>query len=159
MDINLEGKLRERLRGKVLLVGVGNTMRGDDGIGPKIIEALGGKVNAELLDVGEVPESYIDKILAAQPDTIALIDAADFGAAPGEVAILEPEDLEGRALSTHQMPLGLFCRYIKERCHADMFALAVQVAGVGLGEPMSPAVWRSAQRLVGLLEGVLAQQG
>jgi hydrogenase 3 maturation protease len=153
---DLVDKLRERLKGKVLLVGLGNSMRGDDGSGPKIIEMLDGKVKADLLDAGEVPESYTGRILAAQADTILLIDAADFGAAPGDLAILEPEDLTGRAVSTHQIPLGLLIRYIKENSHADMFALGIQAAGTGLGESMSPAVARSVQKLAELLKEVLA---
>jgi hydrogenase 3 maturation protease len=153
---DLQDKLRERLKGKVLLVGLGNSMRGDDGSGPKIIEMLDGKVKADLLDVGEVPESYTGRILAAQADTIVLIDAADFGAAPGDLAILEPEDLTGRTLSTHQIPLGLLFRYIKEHSHADMFALGIQPAGTGLGESMSAAVTRSVQCLAEFLQEVLA---
>ncbi len=153
---DLLDKLRERLKGKVLLVGLGNSMRGDDGSGPKIIEMLDGKVKADLLDVGEVPESYTGRILAAQADTIVLIDAADFGAAPGDLAILEPEDFTGCSVSTHRMSLGLFSRYIKENSHADVFALGIQAAETGLGESMSPAVTRSVQNLAELFKEVLA---
>jgi hydrogenase 3 maturation protease len=155
MDKTLEAKLRERLKGKVLIVGIGNSMRSDDSSGPKIIEMLDGKVKAELFDAGEIPESHTGRILAAQADTILLIDAADFGAAPGDLAILEPEDCAGCSVSTHRMPLGLFSRYIKENSHADMFALGIQAAEIGLGEPMSPAVAHSVQHLAEFLEEVL----
>ena len=140
----------------MLLVGIGNLLRGDDGLGPKIIAALEGKVKADLLDVGEVPESYTGKILAAHADTIVLIDAVDFGAAPGDLAILEPEDFAARTVSTHRMSLGLFSRYIQENSHADLFALGIQPAKIGLGESMSPAVARSVQGLAELLKGMLA---
>jgi hydrogenase 3 maturation protease len=153
---DLKDKLRERLKGNVLFVGIGNSMRGDDGIGPKIIEMLEGKVKAGLIDVGEVPESYTDRILAAQADTIVLIDAVDVGVVPGDLAIMEAKDFTGCAVSTHRIPLGVFFRYIQQNSHADMFALGIQAAEIGLGASMSPAVTRSVQHLAELLREVLA---
>jgi len=145
-------KLRARLKGKVLLVGIGNVMRGDDGAGPKLIELLDGKVKAALLDVGEVPESYTGKILAAGADTVVLLDAADFGAEAGRWAILEPEEFADRALSTHQLSLRLFCRFIKENSSAEVLALGIQPAGIELGDPMSAVVNQSVHELAGILE-------
>ena len=51
-DIRTE--LSRRLKGKVLLIGTGNTLRGDDGIGPALIGLLEGKVKASLLDADDV---------------------------------------------------------------------------------------------------------
>ena len=153
--MDLESELRPRLQGKVLLIGVGNTLRGDDGAGPEVVAALEGKTKAVLLDVGEVPESYTGRILAGQADTIVLIDAADFGAAPGDVAVLETEDMTGSSLSTHQLPLDLFFRYLRENSQARIFALGIQPAQLGLGEPMSAAVADSVEALVQLLQRLL----
>ena len=153
-DIGAE--LRRRLKGKVLLIGAGNTLRGDDGAGPAVVALLEGKVKAGLLDVGEVPESYFSRILAEGADTIVLLDAADFGASPGDLAVLETEDMAGCSLSTHQIPLDLFFRYLKDSSHAEMFALGIQPEHVRLGEGMSPAVADSVHALAGLLQDVLS---
>ena len=155
-DIGME--LRQRLKGKVLLIGAGNTLRGDDGAGPAIVSLLEGRVDAGLLDVGEVPESYFGRILAAQADTIVLLDAADFGAAPGDLAILNAEDMAGCSVSTHQMPMDLFFRYIRQNSHAEIFALGIQPARLGFGESMSPAVEDSAHALAKLLQALLSEQ-
>ncbi len=155
--MGIAAELRGRLKGKVLLIGAGNSLRGDDGAGPEIIALLEGKVNADVLDVGEVPESYFGRILAAQADTIVLIDAADFGGAPGGLAVLETEDIAGCKMSTHQMPMDLFFRYIKENSGADMFALGIQPARIEFGESMSPAVADSVQALARLLQALLPQ--
>lgn len=152
---DIETELRRRLKGKVLLIGAGNTLRGDDGAGPAIIAALEGKVKAGLLDVGEAPESYFSTILAAQADTIVLLDAADFGAAPGDLAVLETEDIAGCGVSTHQIPLDVFFRFLKENSRAEMFALGIQPAQIGFGEPMSPAAADSVQALAELLQRIL----
>lgn len=147
--------LNRRLKGSVLLIGIGNTLRGDDGAGPALIALLEGKVNAGLLDAGEVPESYFGRILDAKADTTIVIDAADFGAAPGDVAVLEAEDIAGRNASTHQMPLGLFFRYIQENGRTELFALGIQPARIGFGEPMSPEVAASVNALAELLIALL----
>jgi len=147
--------LSRRLKGKVLLIGVGNTLRGDDGAGPAVLALLEGKVNAGLLDAGETPESYLSTIQDAGADTIVLIDAANFGAAPGDLAILEPEDIAHCALSTHQMPLDLFLRLIKADAGADAFALGIQPEQIGFGESMSPAVADSVRALAEVLQELL----
>jgi hydrogenase 3 maturation protease len=151
----IESELQQRLKGSVLLIGAGNTLRGDDGAGPAIIALLEGKVNANLLDVGEVPESYFSRILAARADTIAFIDAANFGGKPGDMVVLEAESIAGCSISTHQMPVDLFFRYIKQHSQAEIFALGIQPARIGFGEPMSPEVTETVQALAGLLQKLL----
>jgi hydrogenase 3 maturation protease len=152
-------ELRRRLKGRVLLIGAGNTIRGDDGVGPAIIALLEGKVNANLLDVGEVPESYSGRILEAQADTIVFIDTADFGGAPGDVAVLEAEDIAGCSISTHQMPVDLFFRYIRQNSNAEIFALGIQPAQIDFGEPMSPGVAESVRAIAELLKELLPKAG
>jgi hydrogenase 3 maturation protease len=153
----IEAELQGRLKGRVLLVGAGNTLRGDDGAGPAIIALLEGKVNASLLDVGEVPESYFSRIFDAQADTIVFLDAANFGGAPGDVAVLEPEDLAGFSVSTHQMPVDLFCRYIRQNSRAGLFVIGIQPAQIGFGEPMSSPVAESVHALADVLQKALAK--
>lgn len=154
-ETDLRTELSRRLKGTVLLIGVGNTLRGDDGAGPALIGLLEGKVRAALLDAGEVPESYTGRILAAKADTIAVIDAADFGAAPGDAAILEAEDLADCGVSTHRMPLRVFFSYLRASGSADIFALGIQPAQTGFGTPMSAEVAESVNALAELLQDLL----
>ena len=152
---DLVTELRRRLKGKVLLIGAGNTLRGDDGAGPSIIDLLIDKVNAALLDVGEIPESYFSRIFEADPDTIVFLDAANFEANPGDLAILETDDIAGCCISTHQMPMNLFFNYIQQNSRAEIFALGIQPAQIGFGESMSPAVAESVNATASLLQQLL----
>ena len=151
----IDAELWRRLKGRVQLIGAGNTLRGDDGAGPALLERLEGKVNASLLDVGEVPESYFGRILDAKTDTIVFLDAANFGAAPGDVAVLEVDDISGCSVSTHQMTMDLFFRYVRQNSRAELFAIGIQPANIGFGEPMSPEVEQSVQALAELLQRIL----
>jgi hydrogenase 3 maturation protease len=121
-----------KLKGKVMLLGVGNTLRGDDGAGPYLIEQLKGLVDAILLDCGEVPENFLGKIAEAHPDTILIIDAIDLGANPGAVAILEEGELRSLGWSTHHAPLQLFINCVKT---------ALSPQGLKIGTISSPATF------------------
>lgn len=151
----IEAELRRRLNGRVLLIGAGNTIRGDDGAGPALMALLEGKVDAALLDAGEIPENFFSRILGEEADTIVFVDAANFGGAPGDVAVLEPEDIAGCGISTHRMPVDYFFGYIRQNSRAELFAVGIQPAQIGFGDPMSPEVEQSVGALAGLLQDIL----
>ena len=74
-----------KLRGSsTVIVGIGNTLKGDDGAGPLICEQLNAKVCAEVIDAGTVPENYIQKIIKKAPQNLLVIDAIDFGASAAQ---------------------------------------------------------------------------
>ncbi|MHC4364602.1 MAG: hypothetical protein ACYSTJ_03955 [Planctomycetota bacterium] len=63
-DENVLAQLK-KLRGpKTVIVGIGNILKGDDGVGPLICQQLrGNEICAELIDAGTVPENYIQPIV------------------------------------------------------------------------------------------------
>jgi len=140
--------LENRILGKKLVIlGVGNTMRGDDGIGPALIERLQGKVEAVLIDAGEVPENFIGPIEAGQPDIIIIIDAADMGAKAGEVAFLEIDQIAEIGLTTHNASLALIARLLQSSTQADIFVLGIQPEDISFGTPMSERVIQTLELL------------
>ena len=76
---------------RLLVAGVGNVLRGDDGFGPAVTELLD-----DLPDGVEVIETGIGGIallqeLMAGCDGLVLIDAVDQGEAPGTVILMRPD--------------------------------------------------------------------
>jgi len=73
----------DKLRGSsVIIVCVGNILKGDDAVGPLVCEQLHRlKISAHLIDAGTVPENYIQPIIKKAPQNLLLVDAIDFGAA------------------------------------------------------------------------------
>ncbi|MBM3235218.1 hydrogenase 3 maturation endopeptidase HyCI [Candidatus Poribacteria bacterium] len=118
--------LKSRLKGKVLILGVGNPLRGDDGAGPHLIEQLNGKIDADLLDCGEVPENFLGKIVQLHPNTILIIETVHLGASPGAVAIIEADDIDRVSYSTHHASLRLSMNYLKNEIGAEVFVLGIQ---------------------------------
>lgn len=141
--------LRNRLVGTVMILGVGNQLRGDDGAGPLLIRKLEGKTKYILLDCGETPEHYSRDILARQPDVLMIVDAARIGGPPGAVEIIEPDDIDISGMSTHNLSLGLLIQYLRGQCKADVFVLAIQPGSREFGAEIS-------QEVAGAIETVSA---
>jgi len=102
---------------KVLIIGVGNRMRGDDAVGPLAIDRLKQAKDWPeewtLVDAGEVPENALGLVDKEKPSRILLIDACDWGAEPGETRFFSAEELEKlpiRMLSTHGLPLAFWVK-------------------------------------------------
>ncbi|MEM4657489.1 MAG: hydrogenase maturation peptidase HycI [Candidatus Methanosuratincola sp.] len=103
---------------RLLIVGVGNRMRGDDAAGcstARILRSrLKGKDNVLVMDCGGVPENFTLDMKRFRPSHILFIDAADMGLKPGEARLVEGDELTGGSLSTHKQSLKLLFSILKE---------------------------------------------
>lgn len=81
--------------GRLLVAGVGNVLRGDDGFGPAVTELLGHlPAGVEVIETGIGGIALLQELMAGCVGLV-LIDAVDRGAAPGTIFVLEPEVPEG----------------------------------------------------------------
>jgi hydrogenase maturation protease len=79
---------------RVLVAAVGNVLRGDDGFGPAVIQALrsatGVPEGLHAAEVGIGGVSLVHELMDGY-DALVLVDAVDRGGAPGSLYVLEPE--------------------------------------------------------------------
>jgi hydrogenase 3 maturation protease len=148
-------ELRRALRGRVCVVGVGNRDRGDDAAGPRLVDLLRGRVGAPCLDAGACPENFLERMARERPDVVLVVDAADFGGAPGEARLVGPETVVNGGLSTHAASLELLAEYVHARTAAVVQVLAVQAASMRPGRPLSAPVAESVDLLAGQLAEIL----
>lgn len=140
-----------------MIVGIGNRLRGDDGAGPELIKKLKGSSRRThkslfLLDVGEVPENYLGKMVEERPNTIVLIDAIDLDAPPGTIKIMEKDDIRDESLSTHNVSLKLIANYLQKEVCADVFLLGIQPETTEFGKGISRPVREGLEKIVRVLE-------
>ena len=128
------------LKGRVVVLGVGNPLKGDDGFGPALIERLDGKTEAVCIDAGSTPENYGGKIVKIKPDTIIIADAVHLGRRAGECEVLRKDDIARTGLSTHDLSLDMFIGYLEEGTGADIYMIGVQPLDVSFGSDMSESV-------------------
>jgi hydrogenase 3 maturation protease len=135
------------LRGsRTLIVGIGNTLKGDDGAGPLVCERLREvDISAEVIDTATVPENYIQPIVEKAPRNLIIIDAVDFGASPGATSLFKPEQLNSFAFSTHTLSPRLFVDMIRSQIEVQVYFVGIQPENIRLGQPLSLPVSRAVE--------------
>jgi hydrogenase 3 maturation protease len=140
--------LKSHLQGKVVLLGIGNTLRSDDGAGSLLASRLKDKVPYIVYDAGANPENYLGKIIKDNPDNIIIVDAADFAGKPGEIRLLEGQELKTSNLfSTHNASISLTINYLQSSIGADIIILIIQPKSTVFGDSLSSQVDNAVKTL------------
>ena len=154
MDNQLKDQLTHFVHGRVCLLGIGNRYHHDDAVGPYLAEAIERRPDYDVIDAGIIPEDYVETTANKHPDTILMVDAADFGGEPGEVRLLYPENVAYSGASTHAGSLRILAEYMHARTRARIALLAVQPADTSDGKGLSPPVYRALDDLLDSLPDI-----
>jgi len=161
--MGLEDGLREYLgegKRKVVLVGVGNPLRGDDGVGVRIIELMQAAqlTDVMLLNTETIPEAFTGKVVEYRPTHVLLLDAANFRGEHGEARLIESGRIGGQAVSTHSLPLTIFVSYIEKTLGIRVLLLGVQPKVAEFYAEMSDEVAEAAEKISALLIKILSNE-
>jgi hydrogenase 3 maturation protease len=138
---------------KTLIITVGNSLRGDDGVGPYIAEnLLSLREGFYLIDAGERPESVYDRAIASGATRVIVIDAAEFDAEPGEARIFKGDALPKTTLSTHTFPLSWLAALLEHDLGCTVRFLAIQAGTFAFEDPMTPKVKETAEEIMEALK-------
>jgi len=148
VDQQLREMLAQWRRSRVVILGVGNTLKGDDAAGPAVCERLSRRVSARVIDAGATPENYIGPILEAAPDVLFIVDAVDFGGCPGQIRLCTPDQIRTPALCTHALSLNLAIDLIRHERMLEVYLIGIQADGMKLGDGLSPAASSAVETLV-----------
>jgi len=137
---------------KIVVVGVGNKLRRDDFVGVEIVRGLKGKVSRHimLIESETVPENSMECITKFKPTHILIIDAGLLGLEPGEAKFVKSSKMLGSptvAISTHALPLRIFCEYLKRAIDATIALIIIQPQRTDFGEGLSNRVEGTAEEL------------
>ena len=144
---DLTDDLKQNLKGKICVIGIGNRLKGDDAAGPELIGRITGRSRFHCLDTGVAPENYLEKIVRIKPDTILLVDAMDFGGEAGDSRLFSADQITGGGLSSHALSLRMTCDYLQQRISAHIFILGIQPSQVNMNSPLSEAVRAAVEKL------------
>ena len=140
--------LKEHLTGKVVILGIGSTLKSDDAVGSLLAARIKEKTPYIVYDSGTSPENYLGKIIKDKPDSVVLIDAVDFGGKPGEFRVVEPEDIQTvNFFATHNASISLAISYLKSHLPADIIVLIIQPKNIAFGDTLSPEVNTTLEKL------------
>jgi hydrogenase 3 maturation protease len=151
VDRQLLESLAQWRASRVVILGIGNPLKGDDAAGPLLCERLSGRVPAKVIDAGAVPENYIGPVLEASPEVLLLVDAVDFGGRPGQIRVCAPEKIHEFTFSTHALSLHLALDLIRRETNVEVCVLGVQAGTMKFGDCLSPAVREAVETLADTL--------
>jgi len=148
-------RLKKLCSRDILIVGIGNTLKGDDGAGALICQQLKDINTQQVIDAGTVPENYIQPIIEKAPKVLLIIDAIDFGASAGAVNIFKPDQLNSLAISTHTLSPRLFVDVICQSIRPEVYFIGIQPGQTVLGRPLTGEVEQAIKSLTATLSTIL----
>lgn len=131
------------------LLCVGNSMMGDDGAGPRLAELCAEQplTGWTVVDGGAAPENDIGFLRELRPEHLVIVDATDMGLPPGEMRIIDENDIgEMFMMTTHNLPLTFLIQQLREDIPQITF-IGIQPDVVAFYYPMSLVVEQSVSRL------------
>ena len=132
---------------RTLILGLGNPLLGDEGIGGRVIEELRGlelPAGVELVEGGTAGLRLIGLMEGYQ--RVIIVDAADMGHHPGHVVRFTPSEVQFKTaeapLSLHQIGLGeaLVVAEALEMAPAELIIIGIQPGRIEAGVGLSPEV-------------------
>ena len=156
----LAERLAEIMGPSSAIVCIGSDLRGDDGVGTAVAERLAGRVPWCVYNTQTAPESYLMKIVEAGPQSVVVIDAADLGAAPGEMKLVDAAEVAGQGVSTHGPSPAIFIALLRRMLPACPCAvLGVQPLDTAPGEPLSAPARQAVDTIVRAFELLARRPG
>lgn len=135
---------------KRLLLGVGNRLSGDDGVGPNVARRLQGSRDWLAIDCGSAPENVTGLVARANPELVVVIDAARMGLEPGSFRSLPLGETDRMLVSTHGLPLTFLFERLQELTKRLVF-IGVEPKDLSFGEGLSSPVDAAVEELLALL--------
>lgn len=161
-------------RRRVLVAGVGNVLRGDDGFGPAVVRALSACAlpdDVRLIEVGIGGIALVHELMDGY-DEVIVVDAVDRDGPPGSLYVLEPEvpDLSTAGAAHDQALAGDMHQAVPARVLTMARALGVlprvvRIVGCQPAETdeltttLSPEVERAVGSAVSTICSLLARDG
>jgi hydrogenase 3 maturation protease len=138
---------------KRVLLGVGNTLSRDDGVGPFVARALRGDPFWTSVDVGAALENACGIVRREAPELLVIVDAARMRLPAGAVRRFPVEARDTLLVSTHGLPI----RFVWERLASEsverLVLVGIEPADLSFGEGLSPTVRHAALWVVEQLKG------
>jgi hydrogenase 3 maturation protease len=154
MRVPIVPSLSEILQARpLLLLGIGNPMRGDDAIGHLLAKELEKKNSPgfQAHAVGTAIENATRWIRETAGGTVLLVDAVfDESVEEGSWAFYPAEQLDSVCHTTHSIPLSLLISYWqKEAPGIQVYFLGISIRNNTDRTPLSPALTKTLSSLLG----------
>ena len=132
---------------KVLIAGIGNVLKRDDGIGVYITRNIETISTIMPLTVELSIENYIGKINELQPDVLILVDAVEYNREPGYTKLIPLSELMDRTTHTHNISLNKLDQFFQ----MPVYVLGIQPKNLSFGEGLTVDVKNAADQVLSII--------
>jgi len=156
----LQKQLKNKLSGatKVAILGIGSQLKGDDAGGilvagdlQKSLAKSPKKTEIGVFVGGTAPENITSEIKKFGPSHLVIIDAADIGGSPGEIKLIDAENIGGISFSTHNLPANMLIEYLRQFLKCEVIIIGIQPKSLEFGKEPSAEMKKSAKSLSDLI--------
>ncbi|MCK5772681.1 MAG: hydrogenase maturation protease [Thermoplasmata archaeon] len=148
---------------KITVIGIGNTLMADDGIGLLVLDRLKeqyeGREDIEFIPLATGGMDLLHVLPGL--DIAMIIDAGDFGGEPGDHQMFSPEDVVSvkpiRGYSLHELDIMRVLKLSKEMGEApeEIHIMAIQPEKVCYNEEMTQVLLDNLNDYVEVLAGLI----
>jgi hydrogenase maturation protease len=149
---------------KVLILGIGNTLLSDEGIGVHLVQRMRQQVGVlegvEFLDGGTLSFTLAEPI--ARADGLIVVDAARMGEAPGTLRVFQDAEMDayltGNRSSVHEVSLSdlMDIARLSETLPRARYLIGIEPDSLDWGdrpsETVEPAIDEGIERISAILE-------
>lgn len=156
---HLGEQLRQKLQGRICLMGVGNVDYGDDGFGVYLAEELAAGGMADIIIAGTSPDRHLGRIAEQRFDHLLMIDAVDFSREPGSAVLLNAVEIENAypQISTHKISLGVLAKVLEE-AGTHVWLLGIQPESLRPGQYLTHTLQATLEAIHILLKHLWLSQ-
>jgi hydrogenase 3 maturation protease len=151
-----EEKLRKE---RFAVMGVGNDLKGDDGVGFYVVDRLRKKLGSDdffMLIKTAMPEDHVREIKEFAPTLLIIVDAADFGKGTGSMKVINDYEISEAFISTHTTPLTIFLRLYNadQPVKSPVTMIGIQRRSNEFGQQMCGQVRKAGDAVVDIISGL-----
>ena len=144
---------------KLLVVGVGSRMRGDDMVGPYTIDLLKKRLESgkgpegfelDIIDADVMPENFSKPMRESGADLILFVDSVDMNLESGMIRKVPRDLIDATIPCSHNLPMSYVMGYINEKIER-VELVGVQISTTGLFEEMTDIAKEACGKLVDII--------
>lgn len=145
---------------KLIILGVGNELKCDDGVGPYIIKKLKEENIEEnkkflFIDAKTVPENFTGKIRKENPSHLIIVDACLMDGEPGDMKIVNKDDFANIGISTHSMSLSFFVKYLEKDTAIKIIFVGIEPESMDYADKPTQKVENAAIEFINTFKGII----
>ena len=112
-----------------------------------------------LLNSESTPENHTLEIRNLKPSHIIIVDAVEYDAKPGEMLVIDKQQIDTFNISTHSFPISFIINYIEKTVGSKVLTIGIQPKEMNLINKVSDEVKESVEKLCDIIIDVIIKDG